>query len=119
MMHWHSSESRRVIQEVLMPGGDPQHFPESHHQWKGRQIKHFRIALPDAMSVAARRAFVLGVPTSDLSGSFGIQLAGWKAALDGLVSDTAPLAPSLARMLADTSAQRALQNECRWGGRFN
>eukprot|EP00965_Chrysotila_dentata_P162557 5367696-Pleurochrysis_carterae.AAC.1 len=54
MIHWHSSESRRVIQEVLMPGGDPDSFPESNRHWKGGQVKHFRIALPDAMSVAAR-----------------------------------------------------------------
>eukprot|EP00965_Chrysotila_dentata_P180612 5962333-Pleurochrysis_carterae.AAC.1 len=97
MMHWHSSESRRVIQEVFMPGGDPDSFPESNRHWKGGQVKHFRIALPDAMSVAARRAFIWGVPVSDASGSFGFQLVGWKAALEGLVTDTAPVAPSLGK----------------------
>eukprot|EP00965_Chrysotila_dentata_P078553 2588675-Pleurochrysis_carterae.AAC.2 len=71
------------------------------------------------MSVAARRAFFWGVPVPDVRGSFGFQLVGWKAPLEGLVTDTAPLAPSLARMLADVSVQRALQNECRWGRRFN
>eukprot|EP00965_Chrysotila_dentata_P172422 5689668-Pleurochrysis_carterae.AAC.3 len=92
MMHWHSSESRCVIQEVLMPGGDPDDFPASNCPWKGGQVRHFRIASPDAMSVGARRAFIWGVPASDVRGSFGFQLAGWKAALGGLVADAGPLA---------------------------
>eukprot|EP00965_Chrysotila_dentata_P011794 386950-Pleurochrysis_carterae.AAC.1 len=95
MMPWHSNESRHVTQEVLVPGGDSDDFPASNRPWKGGQVKHIRLILPDAMSMAARRAFILGVPVSDVRGRFGLQLDGYKAALEGLVDDTGQLTMSL------------------------
>eukprot|EP00965_Chrysotila_dentata_P122545 4050358-Pleurochrysis_carterae.AAC.2 len=60
------------MQEVLVPGGDLDDFPASNRPWKGVQVKHFRIVLLYATSVAARRAFIWGVPVSDVRESFWI-----------------------------------------------
>eukprot|EP00965_Chrysotila_dentata_P058762 1949660-Pleurochrysis_carterae.AAC.1 len=58
MMHWHSSENRRVIQEVLVPGGDPKNFPESHHH--GREDKSSIFDSP----YLTQRAWLLDVHSS-------------------------------------------------------
>eukprot|EP00965_Chrysotila_dentata_P097021 3207055-Pleurochrysis_carterae.AAC.1 len=88
MMHWHASESRRVVQEILVPAGPE---PPPVNLWPCEQLRHFCVALPSAMSLAARRAFISGVPTSDARADFGLHVEGWKHALHELTEDSKPL----------------------------
>eukprot|EP00965_Chrysotila_dentata_P175133 5780700-Pleurochrysis_carterae.AAC.6 len=74
MMHWHANgESRRMVQEMLVPAGPE---PEPVNRWPCEQLRHFRVALPSAMSLAARKAFISGVPTSDARSDFGLHVEG-------------------------------------------
>eukprot|EP00965_Chrysotila_dentata_P016745 555502-Pleurochrysis_carterae.AAC.1 len=113
MMHWPASESRRVVQEILVPTGPE---PEPGNRWPCEQLRHFRVALPSAMSLAARRAFISGVPTSDVRADFGLHLEGWKHALHELTEDSEPFEGAIARVIAAAEAQRRLQKDCQWGG---
>eukprot|EP00965_Chrysotila_dentata_P087438 2886689-Pleurochrysis_carterae.AAC.1 len=70
------------------------------------------------MSLAARRAFISGVPTSDARMVFGLHIEGWKHALHELTADSKPFEGAIARMIAAAEAQRRLhKQECQWGGR--
>eukprot|EP00965_Chrysotila_dentata_P095585 3159369-Pleurochrysis_carterae.AAC.1 len=71
------------------------------------------------MSLAARKAFISGVPTSDARTDFGLHIEGWKHALHELTADSKPFEGAIARMIAAAEAQRRLQQECQWGGRLS
>eukprot|EP00965_Chrysotila_dentata_P108465 3582511-Pleurochrysis_carterae.AAC.1 len=60
MMRWETSESRRVIWEILVPTRLPQ--MRGAEEYDVDSVKYFRLALPHAMSLPAVRLFLAGLP---------------------------------------------------------